>query len=1543
MKQRLKTYCWQRLTMLLLCLGFTIGVKADYDKKVDGINYRIYDAGYATVQRCEDTTSGSVHILSIIDNNPVNTIEEYAFSRCSHLTDVSIPSSIKTIGHGAFNSCSSLTSINIPSSVNIIESYTFSGCSSLASISIPSSVNEIKDGAFNGSSSLKIIRFEDGESPIKLGVQEYNYNYKYVGLFADCPLEEVYIGRNIDYSETIDNKSKNATPFANQRNLAKVTISPFVTRIPDYLFNANKELTVLSLPNTLKTIGAYAFENCSKIAALNLGNQLESIGDGAFLECHAFTKIVLPETTKAVGAKAFKGCSSITEVTIGTQLKSIGEYAFDQCRSFTALVLPKGFKDLGKGAFRNCIKLTVAQLGDSLTSVPEEAFRDCIALTEINLPATVKMIGDKAFYNDSSLAVVTMREGLERIGNQAFYNNAGVIHFSIPGTVESIGENCFMGCHSMIRLTFRKGEGVLTLSNKSCTNSAGDRVVYDYFYDSPIRTLYVGRNLEYRASCSRDNSNQTAPFHNKKTLRKITFDPCVTYVPYFMATECSNLTEVIWGQNITDIGEYAFYNCKSLTKVEFPHRVATIGNYAYAGCTQMKDVTFQKNETGEPTLSIGTGVFMSCIPLNRIDFPGRLINIGSLAFDKCINLQEVIFEDDKSELSVGGTSSSSLFKDSPLRKLYIGRNINYKTSPFLDQDSLIDVQFSHAGTVTVCNDYLLAGAKVCKNLILPESLVQIGTGTFSRMETLCRITIPHAVKEMGAAVFEGNKAMKSVRLSDNCAHLKERLFADCDSLLSISIPPVVIKMEREMFRNCKALTQVEFRGGSELLAVADYLFKDSPIVKLNLDRWITYTTSSEGCSPFYKKPTLNDLTIGFNVKLIDQYMFTHCTGLEKVHLSDSIKSVGRAGFKGCTSLKQLRLSKTLEQIGDYGFADCTFLDSVYLPASMTSVASYAFSKCTSLKLLDLGKSLKLIGPAAFKDCSALEGIEIPETLYGLGVEAFANCISLPYVAIKGVSSVGKLAFSGCTGLKGVSLSSKTTSLGENSFAGCTNIGYVKSYADMPPEGLVIFANSVVANGTLFVPQEAIEDYKYSPTWEQWLDIRPITEDVLVTSITLNQTEVSLKATETVALTATVGAANAVNKEVIWRTSNAKVAKVNTNGLVEAVSVGMADVIALAADGSGVKAVCQVKVLPTLVESVTIESSVNVLKKGRSMTLKAMVLPLLATDTTVVWTSSDNQKVTVEKNGLIKAIGVGTAQITATASDGSGKSATISIEVIPPTKGDANDDDHVTVTDAVNIANYAVGKEVARFCVEAADVNGDNMISLADATGAIDEVLKQPVPMVMTPVRTLSVADDFSDRLVVDNFTSETSIVDIKLENMHEYVALQADVLLPEGMLLEDVAIGEGVAHTHQMVSHQIDDHTVRLVWFNASNVQIAAGDDAIVRLTVRTNEQVTDNIQVMNIVAADANANEYHLSAIGGLNGCVSGLEETTMIEGVSIQVTKHNLVISNAQEQPITIYRVDGSMVASWTGRSTLEKRVLNPGVYVVKVGNTTKKVVIK
>ena len=84
-------------------------------------------------------------------------IGEHAFSGCSSLTSVNIPSSVKWIGSYAFYGCSSLTNINIPSSVTEIREYAFDGCSSLISVKIPSSVTSIGGSAFSGCSGLRSI------------------------------------------------------------------------------------------------------------------------------------------------------------------------------------------------------------------------------------------------------------------------------------------------------------------------------------------------------------------------------------------------------------------------------------------------------------------------------------------------------------------------------------------------------------------------------------------------------------------------------------------------------------------------------------------------------------------------------------------------------------------------------------------------------------------------------------------------------------------------------------------------------------------------------------------------------------------------------------------------------------------------------------------------------------------------------------------------------------------------------------------------------------------------------------------------------------------------------------------------------------------------------------------------------------------------------------------------------------------------------------------------------------------------------------------
>ena len=88
----------------------------------------------------------------------MTSIDEYAFSGCTNLTNITIPDSVTSIGNGAFNRCRSLTSIIIPDSVTSIGKYAFYGCESLTSITIPDSVISIGERAFEDCTSLTSIK-----------------------------------------------------------------------------------------------------------------------------------------------------------------------------------------------------------------------------------------------------------------------------------------------------------------------------------------------------------------------------------------------------------------------------------------------------------------------------------------------------------------------------------------------------------------------------------------------------------------------------------------------------------------------------------------------------------------------------------------------------------------------------------------------------------------------------------------------------------------------------------------------------------------------------------------------------------------------------------------------------------------------------------------------------------------------------------------------------------------------------------------------------------------------------------------------------------------------------------------------------------------------------------------------------------------------------------------------------------------------------------------------------------------------------------------
>ena len=238
---------------------------------------------------------------------------DYAFSGCSGLTSLTLPSSVTSIGRGAFHGCWKLTSLTIPSGVTSIGYSAFRGCSGLTSLTIPSGVTSIDSEAFRGCSGLTSLTIHSGVASIG--------NYA----FQDCS------------------------------GLTSLTIPSGVTSIGEGVFHGCSGLTSLTIPSSVTSIGNKAFYRCWMLNSLTIPSSVTSIGDEAFYGCIGLTSLTIPSGVTSIGDYAFQDCSGLTSLTIPSGVTSIGGYAFYGCSGLTSIyVYPENLPKLGTDIFNGC-------------------------------------------------------------------------------------------------------------------------------------------------------------------------------------------------------------------------------------------------------------------------------------------------------------------------------------------------------------------------------------------------------------------------------------------------------------------------------------------------------------------------------------------------------------------------------------------------------------------------------------------------------------------------------------------------------------------------------------------------------------------------------------------------------------------------------------------------------------------------------------------------------------------------------------------------------------------------------------------------------------------------------------------------------------------------------------------------------------------------------------------------------------------------------------------------------------------------------------
>ena len=375
----------------------------------------------------------------------VRSIGAKAFSGCRNLNgDLTLPDSVQIVGDSAFSGCTGLNgTLTLGSSLQTIGAGAFHFCPFSGDLVIPDNVTSIGDSAFCISDYLR---------PETQGTLTLGKNLRTIGAFAFR--ESTYTG--------------------------SLTIPDSVVEIGKGAFYQCENLNgTLTLGRSLRTIGKEAFYWCAFTGSLTIPEGVAEIADGAFSSLHQFNRdrmfngtLTLPSTLKTIGAEAFAYTDFSGELLIPDGVTSIGANAFKECDGFGGLLsLPDSVKTVGESAFYLCKGFTGLKLSASLTKIEERSFAHMYGLkTEVVIPEGVTEIGEGAF-SCSYMPSVRLPSTLKKIEKQAFMYAHNLTKITLPDGLETIGDEAFSGCR------FKKAI-VLPASIKSI----GKKAFYGYSY-----------------------------------------------------------------------------------------------------------------------------------------------------------------------------------------------------------------------------------------------------------------------------------------------------------------------------------------------------------------------------------------------------------------------------------------------------------------------------------------------------------------------------------------------------------------------------------------------------------------------------------------------------------------------------------------------------------------------------------------------------------------------------------------------------------------------------------------------------------------------------------------------------------------------------------------------------------------------------------------------------------------------------------------------------------------------------------------------------
>lgn len=505
----------------------------------------------------------------------------------------------------------------------------------------------------------------------------------------------------------------------------------------------------------------------------------------------------------------------------------------------------------------------------------------------------------------------------------------------------------------------------------------------------------------------------------------------------------ASVTNVLISDNVTNIGDGAFFDCLWLTNVMLGRRVASVGDWTFAFCPNLSAVCCRGDapRLGGDDVFYGNGATVYYLPgtagweplfaghpavLWKADLP-----FGYVAEDASITITSyfgpggaVTIPDSIEFLPVASIGSDAFFDASSITSITLPdslttiwgsafsgcsglTNITLPSSlstidfaPFLGCINLTAIIVepgnpwlsSIDGVLFDASHSLLLEFPAGKagSYAVPNTVTGIEDWAFYGCAHLTDVTLPNGATQIGRLAFHACTGLTNVALPNSVTSIGQDAFAMCQALPSIVVPNSVTNLGDDVFSDCTNLTAVTLPNSATRIPAG----------------------------LFWNCPSLTNLTLPKGVLSIGDSAFQYCIGLRSIPVSDNLTSIGNQAFAYCLSLTNLALPGTVTNIGNGAFEYCTSLTNVALPNSVTGLGSSAFYNCTSLTNVVLSEKLNIIASQVFMSCSRLTGITIPPGVTNIDLAAFEGCASLTNLIIpSSVRSIGVYAFDWCSNLQ----------------------------------------------------------------------------------------------------------------------------------------------------------------------------------------------------------------------------------------------------------------------------------------------------------------------------------------------------------------------------------------------------------------------------------------------------------------------------------------------------------------------------------------------